>query len=84
METGIFSLRRLASVSLDVLLEVFLCRNLSSVANGEIVILQIIVVLFRLWLTVCKRHNEEIRLEFFQYLALVDYSGNNFIVCRFS
>lgn len=39
-------------MALNVLLEVFLCWNLSSIADREIVILQIIVVLFRLRLTV--------------------------------
>ena len=83
METSVFPLRWLPLVALDVLLEVFLCWNLSSIADREIVILQIIVVLFRLWLTVCKGDDEKVWLELFQYFPLVDDCGDNFIRCWF-
>jgi hypothetical protein len=84
VEASVFLLRWLTLVALDVLLEIFLCWNLSSIADREIVILQIIVVLFRLWLTICKGDDEKIWLKLFQYFALVDDCWNNFIRCGFS
>ncbi len=39
-------------MTLNVILEVFLCGDLTSIADREVVILQIVVIFFRLWLTV--------------------------------
>lgn len=52
MEASIFSLRWFPFVAFYVILKVLLGWDLASVSDREIVILQIVVVLLRLWLTI--------------------------------
>ena len=70
LETSKLSLRGLSLVSPDVVLVVLLaCYLCSSVSDWEVIVFDVVIVLLALWLTVCKRHDEEVRLELLDSLA---------------
>ena len=80
----VLSLWCFALVSLNEIFEVILARNLASVSDREIVILQIVIVFLCFWLTIWKRHNEEVRLKLLNRFPLHDHRRNHFVESWFS
>lgn len=72
-------------MALDVVLEVLLgWKFASSVPDREVVVFDVVVVFLGLRLSIIEGDNEEIRLKFFDGLALHDDRWDHLILTRLS
>ena len=71
-------------MSQDVLLEIIWSNLWTSIFCWEVVVFQVVVIFLGLRLSVCQRHNEEIRLKLCYHFSLVYDCRHGFIRCRSS